>query len=297
VLAVHASELLTKAEFLLQGIAKYGAPASCPYCRSTRGTTLARKALVVRIHRCAECGLCFTRPIYESWLTKNFYDRLYDVHDTTTRLPSPAEVDTLKRTNFAHSNKNFGPLVEKLRPLVRGEPPEALEIGSSWGYCLYQLRAAGFRPVGLEVARARREFGRSSLGVEAVGSWDELPVEREFDLVLANHALEHFTDLTTVFARIARALKVGGLLFIAVPNFDFDSFGRSALPAVGAVHPIGYDAAFFCRNLPSHGLSVVGTFGSWAELPDRPCERPGREGLIVLARKAVSAGAGAERRS
>jgi SAM-dependent methyltransferase len=294
---MHAAELVTKAEFLLQGIARYGAPATCPYCRSSRGTTIARKVVVVRIHRCAGCGLCFTRPIYESWLTGSFYDHIYDSHHhTTTRLPSPSELDALKRTNFAHSDKNFGPLIEKLRPLVRGDAPQALEIGSSWGYCLYQLRAAGFHPVGLEIARTRREFGRCSLGVEAVGSWSELPAGRQFDLVLANHALEHFTDLTSVFARIARALRDGGLLFIAVPNFDFDSFGPSVLSQIGAVHPIGYDAPFFRRNLPSHGLRIVGTFGSWTELPDRPRERPGREGLLVLARK-VSAGAGPGRPS
>jgi hypothetical protein len=57
------------------------------------------------------------------------------------------------------------------------------------------------------------------------------------------------------------------------------------LPNIGSIHPLGFDAEFFRRNLPKHGLEVIGTYGSWSQIPDRPAHTPSVNGVNVIARK------------
>ena len=250
---------------------------------------MVRKHLVIRIQRCQECGLCFTQPTYRTWVTRNFYDRVYNAGDMTTELPTARELEELRRTAFRGSAKDFGPLLDRLRPMISVEPgrvPEVLEVGCSWGYLLYQLRAHGFRAMGLEIGDRRREYAKRQLGMDVVASWQELPADRHFDLVIANHVLEHVVDLAPLLASIAASLKGGGIFFAGVPNFDFAVHGRRVLPNIGSIHPLGFDADFFRRNLPKHGLEVVGTYGSWSEIPDRPTHTPSVDGINVIARKA-----------
>ncbi len=270
-----------KVEFFLQGLRDYVSVVPCPHCHSTSSTTLARKFAVVRVKRCDDCGLSFTHPLYKP--LDDFYESRYHEDDGTVTMPGPSELARLKETNFAGSSKDFSRLIAKLHKVVPGQRPDVLEVGSSWGYCLYQMARGGFEPVGLEVAKTRREFGCRDLGTTAVSSWEELS-GRQFDLVFANHVLEHLTDLSTIFSRMAGALRPGGMFFVGVPEFDFAANGRRVLNVIGAVHPVGYDAQFFRRNLPKYGLEVVGTYGSWSDFPDQP-GRASDGGLHVLARK------------
>jgi SAM-dependent methyltransferase len=58
-------------------------------------------------------------------------------------------------------------------------------------------------------ARCARVFGRSQ----------QLPIaSASIDLVICNHALEHFLNLDAVIAEIGRVLKPGGRLYVSVPN-------------------------------------------------------------------------------
>ena len=67
-----------------------------------------------------------------------------------------------------------------------------------------------FEPVApLPNARPARVIGRSQ----------QLPVaSASIDLVICNHALEHFLDLDAVLDEIGRVLKPSGRLYVSVPN-------------------------------------------------------------------------------
>jgi SAM-dependent methyltransferase len=274
------SNLLPRLEFTLQSL--YRSALRCPHCRSAATERIARKHLTVRVRRCSECLLCFTDPLYESSVLGRLYDAAYTAEGSTTSLPAPAELAALVRDGFAGSDKDFRDRIERLRALAQG--PRLLELGSSWGYFVHQARAGGFDAVGVEIGRARREFGVRELGVPLVAELAELE-SRRFDVVYTSHVLEHFTDLTTIFDELHARLAPGGLLALEVPHFDFAGRGRAALASIGAVHPLGFTPEFFARNLPRHGFELAGFFDAWSDVPDRPRERSTGDVVIALARR------------
>lgn len=244
--------LLPRLEFFVQGLLRR--QRRCPHCGSAEQTIEARKYGVIRIQRCKACGLCYTDPIYRSWLWDAFYDSAYDQGDLTTRLPDPSELDRLVRTRFAGTNKDFSATIAALDGLGVGK--RWLEFGSSWGYFVFQARAAGLDAVGVEVGAPRRQYGVEKLGLPIAPSLAHYP-DGAFDLVYTGHVLEHFTDLSTIFQDLRRMLRPGGVLVVEVPNFDREARGDVVLPIIGAVHPLGFDSAFFRRNLPRYGFGDV----------------------------------------
>jgi SAM-dependent methyltransferase len=277
-------QLVVKSEFLLQSLLRYPLTAPCPHCRSPRHELIARKYRVVRIVRCRDCGLSFSRPIYRSWMSANFYDRLYS-QGAITALPNEERLRELLASGFRDTEKDAVTVLAKLQQHAARPHPTILEIGSSWGYFLYQARALGFDATGIEIATRRREFGRRRLGLHIVGDWDELPIGRRYDVIYTAHVLEHFTDLGEIFAHIAARLDDGGVLFAEVPNFDPAQFGTRCLSIVGAVHPLGFDSRFFRTNLPQHGLEITGVFSSWDNVPDRSSLVSTGEVIIVRAER------------
>ena len=272
---------LVKSEYLLQSVLRYPLTPACPHCGSGNHSLVARKYRVVRIVRCRDCGLAFSRPIYRSWLAANFYDRLY-AQGAITEMPDPPTLRQLLDNRFRGAEKDAATVLDKLRPEGVARP-SLLELGSSWGYFLYQAQADGFDAAGIEIGSTRREFGRRELGVDIVADWSELPPGRRYDVVYTAHVLEHFTDLSAVFPRIAERLADDGTLYIEVPNFDPAQFGRRCLSIVGAVHPLGFDSGFFRANLPRHGLAITGVFGCWDDVPDRPSAVSSGDVIIVRA--------------
>lgn len=284
-MALLSSRLITRLEYFAQGVVSYAQTPACPYCRGADHELIARKYRVVRVQRCRSCGLSFTQPMYRSRLASNFYDMLYEGEGSTTALPSDAELRALEHAGFAGSDKDATIRLERISRVVGAlESPRLLELGSSWGYFLYQAARAGFRATGIEIGTRRREFGVTRLGVDIVPSIDDVE-HGGFDVAYTAHVLEHFTDISEIFDRLAQALRRDGHLFIEVPNMDVEAVGPHALAWIGAVHPLGYDTAFFRRNLARHGLAVSGVYDDWSSVPDRPVPRSSSPVVIVHARR------------
>ncbi len=278
------TNLVPRIEFLLQAV--FRRRRDCPHCGWERTDLLARKHVVVRVRRCPQCALCFTDPVYDRSVLGVLYDKVYGAEGSTTAMPAPDELGELKRTSFAGTDKDAHDRLKRLRALAGGE--RLLEVGSSWGYFLFQAASEGFNPTGVEISDTRREFGRRELGVDVRASLDELGDER-FDVVYTAHTLEHFTDFRGVLERLHGLLKPGGLLAVEVPHFDHHLPGERALSAVGAVHPLGFTTEFFRRNLPRAGFEVRSFHDAWEGVPDETVAECGGDVVIVLATRPAEA--------
>lgn len=277
--------LIPRLEYISQSL--FRRQLFCPHCHSQNLITLLTKYVLVKVKKCKDCELCFTAPIYRPLLTSNLYDYLYSAEGSTTCLPSYDELDSLKRNCFQSSDKYYGDRIQSIQSYSMGQ--KLLEIGSSWGYFLYQAKQKGFDVVGVETSEPRRLFGIKNLDVDIVNSISALN-GRVFDIIYTAHTLEHFCDLSTIFTSMHCLLVEKGKLLIEVPNFDYAVFGNKALSIIGAVHPLGFSSEFFQKNLPKYGFKIIGFYNSWDSFPKNPVAKSQEDVIILMAEKEHCSG-------
>lgn len=277
------NQLVPRIEFVLQAL--FRKQLNCPHCGSKDYNRIARKYISVSIENCNKCNLMFTSPIYKSLIFSELYDKLYKAEGSTTDMPTSEQLSKLTSENFQGSDKYFGDRIKLISQITEGR--DLLEIGSSWGYFLWQAKKMGFQTTGVELSDTRRRFGIDKLDVNLVKTTTELG-ERKFDIIYTAHTLEHFTDLTKIFQDISDHLKVAGKVIIEVPNFDFAVHGNSLLSVIGAVHPIGFCSEFFQQNLPKYGLSILGFYDSWKNFPLEKTSKSDGNIVLLVAEKVFN---------
>ena len=214
---------IPRVEFLLQSL--LFSQNECPHCGTKNLKVVFKKHRLIAIKKCLECHLYFTSPIYKrSLLASNIYGTLYD-EEWTTRLPELSQLPHLKETKFESIGKNFSSVLGSMVKCCAGSGNKLLEIGSGWGYFLFQAAEHGFDATGVEINSKLAAFGRRHLGSVVVEDMEKLK-GTQFDIGFSWHALEHFTGLEKIFRDLNNALKPGGHLIIGVPNLDWDQFGK-----------------------------------------------------------------------
>ena len=230
---------------------------ACPFCSSLETSELMNKFLLIKLFRCNNCGLMFRYPKDE--MRSPYYRdaRYYEEPKISNALPTAAELARLKKQNFKGGIYDISHKVDIIKKYVKGG--NLLDYGAAWGYHLWQFINAGFSGIGYEVAAKRAKFGQENLGLRIITDSKELDLfESNFDIVFANHVLEHIEDIRGEFNRIYKLLKEAGYLFIFVPDCsDIDKQRWKEIYAFGKKHCIAFDRLFFNKNLSSIGFSTV----------------------------------------
>ena len=228
-----------KLEYVVQSLIKENNVA-CPHCNSKKTTVIGKKYYITQIIECNDCLLCFMNPIYKKSVFGNLYDKLYKAEGLTTSFPSELELDRFKSNNFSNTDKDFSLAINFIKELRHREEGNKeislLELGSSWGYFLFQASKNEINATGVEISDYRRSYGVEKLNVNICASIDDIRGE-VYDVIFTNHVLEHFTDLSTIFNSLSNALKDKGHLVIAVPHYNYyekDNIDN----IVGQVHPL-----------------------------------------------------------
>jgi len=101
------------------------------------------------------------------------------------------------------------------------EPGRLLDVGCAKGDFLRLARDEfGWDVVGLDVSAWAAEYACSTydLDVQVASVADALFRQAEFDVIHANHVLEHVSAPLTALQRMWQWLRPGGCLFLEVPN-------------------------------------------------------------------------------
>jgi SAM-dependent methyltransferase len=270
-----------------------GRRAACPYCGGTGLRRVARKRLVLDVFECGACLLQFRWPMETEEEFRRFYQSEY-LEGAITDLPSAERLAEMSRKGFEGTSLDLSSKIELLRVLEpRGR---VLDYGCSWGYGVFQLRAAGYDAAGFEISLPRAGYARQWLGGGVLDDPTALEgtAAGSFDVVFSNHVVEHLRELRRAFDLFSRLLRPRGLLFAVLPNFS----GREArngrfLNWIGEAHPIAPMGDFFLRNLPNHRFRDAHCFsGPFTQAVARTVaagefgslDSDGDE-LLVLARK------------
>jgi SAM-dependent methyltransferase len=198
----------------------YRAPGEClrcPSCGSSRLYELDLLTLQRPINGCRTgfvsgcdgCGLVFSNPQPTAEELRRFYSPTGEWG--ARRVGVSKTPDVPRRATRGRSwSKAFGPI----RDFVTTPRPgaTALDFGCGDGALLDALQESGWDTSGIETA-VDCAFPRHH-------RLDAVPGAPVFDLIVANHVLEHVTDPLGLLHQFARAGRVGGYLFIGVPRFD-----------------------------------------------------------------------------
>ena len=257
-----------------QDVPKAGVP--CAGCASGEVVPACqgdRYGMGIRTVVCGRCGLIFTSPRPSADWFGNFYRKHYRQFYKKVSRPDEAWV---KRPWI---EGRHGRNIEFLAPYLP-ESGVALDAGCSERTFLafLQERRPGWTVHGVETNAEFAEFARSyyGLGNSTIGEIEDL-VERspeQFDLVAANHVLEHLLDPAAFLSTARNLLKPGGLLFIDVPDAEGEKPGIWNLHIAHVYH---FSAATLGNLLRRHGFEFV----TWKKGEETP--HPWT--LRVLARK------------
>jgi len=102
--------------------------------------------------------------------------------------------------------------------------PSVLDVGAGLGLFREGMLRRGVNHdyVAVETDGDQFEDLRGRLGTaSAYQRLEDVPAERKFDLVVLSHVLEHLHDPNAFVAGLMQRLRLGGLLFIEVPNRDY----------------------------------------------------------------------------
>jgi SAM-dependent methyltransferase len=144
-----------------------------------------------------------------------------------------------------------------------------LEVGAADGLLLSLFQQAAVR-VGIELNDRMREYGRRKHHLELVArDFANIEGERQFDLIIMSHTIEHFLDVNMAVAKAHALLKPGGFFFIEVPN--------SPKPAVDSVdqikaylqtpHIVNFTVESLRRLVERHRFKVRGCVRCTYRLP------------------------------
>jgi SAM-dependent methyltransferase len=161
------------------------------------------------IVRCRQCDLAQTSPAPSDEELDGYYPRGY--HSTTRRYRGGMD----RVLWMVHRSR-----IRTLERLLGG-PGSVLDIGCGPGVLINQMRSRGWRVQGTERSPSAAQQARDvfHLDVSAVDVGELAASGATYDAVVLWHVAEHLHAPGETVRAIARLLRPGGVLLIAVPNF------------------------------------------------------------------------------
>jgi SAM-dependent methyltransferase len=251
---------MSRAKFALRMLrARFdGERQLCPYCESRHFTLLQRKWLIMQARKCQYCGLIFRWPTDKGADNRAYYEQDYDAEYATT-LPDLTALSEMTKNNFRHTRCDKSHRIQFLET-VGLTSRSLLDFGCAWGYTAYQYQQAGYRVTGYEIDRNRALFGQQQLGLTLYSRREDVENAGPFDLILADHSLEHMPDPGEGLRLFTRVTRDQGHVVIFVPNGACVDARRRGVgvrggPYIGEPHTVAFTPEWFIRNLPRHGFS------------------------------------------
>ena len=199
-----------KKELATEPSAFDSSPGPCASCGAGSLRPLLKIDDKFSLARCEDCGLVATSPSVPADAIGRYYPASY----------------------YGDNNRRFNALLEGLIPFFRNRRAVAIEkfvptgrvldVGCGRGILPALMRDRGWDAHGLEFSETSARHARDELRLPVfVGDFLKSSyADSSFDAVVLWHVLEHVPDPVATLVRARQILKPGGLLVIAVPNFE-----------------------------------------------------------------------------
>jgi SAM-dependent methyltransferase len=122
---------------------------------------------------------------------------------------------------WAHIRAHVNPLSrwKRIQSILQSSETTALEVGSGiYAHFCQLLASKGWSTIAQEPSTSfGKELRGKGLEVES-RPFEELPEDRKFAIIYADSVFEHVAEPAVYFAKAARLLEPGGVLFLVVPR-------------------------------------------------------------------------------
>jgi 2-polyprenyl-3-methyl-5-hydroxy-6-metoxy-1,4-benzoquinol methylase len=177
--------------------------------------------------------------------------------------------DQLSKVEFFR--KRAVRLFERVERII--PPGRVLDIGCAIGTELVVARERGWEGTGIELSRSSVEIAnRDNLHVFQRSLEDCSLAENSYDLITANHVLEHVAYTEPFFHNLNRILCKKGLLFISVPNVNAwwrFLLGERYSWTFHDDHFIHFSRGTLSLMLKKHGFKILEIYSSrWRDFHD-----------------------------
>jgi SAM-dependent methyltransferase len=236
----------------------------CPLCAETastlvgmRGGEAHRRALGVEtcVVQCKRCSLLYTRPTLIP--QQNPYEE-----ESADYFVNQHHEPTIRR------GYHYAETAQKLL----GMKGRMLEVGCGQGFYLQGAAERGWSVRGIDFTPAFVESAaRRGIEVETAGPLESRFLDEQYDCILLVNILEHLYEPREVLARVAKALRPGGVVAIGVPNelgltaragnlyfkTQQKPWAMNLSPTFPPFHVIGFSPQSLRFGLEQAGLEVV----------------------------------------
>ena len=191
---------------------------NCPICHSAdvnfAFNAPTTRGLDQRQWSVCECGRCshqFINPQPTREELEPYYHAEYEAYDPTHGANAPDE-DEVRRARIAGKFRHI--------PVPTGM--RVLDVGSGGGWFLRICKQLGATEQGVELSKHAAAMAQSQGLRVFQGSLDEYVAQAsvlpQFDIITANHVVEHLQDPVATLRIMKGLLAPGGFIWISVPN-------------------------------------------------------------------------------
>ena len=200
---------------------------TCRICNSIQSELISSQvagAPEAAVHRCQDCGIIYLFPIMTEEEEADFYKDEFEKYmsgRSGTSWNSP-------EMHFWSYQREGERRLTLVRAYIQSSD-DVLEIGSSTGYFLDDLRGYARSVTGVEPSRVFRQYA-TRRGINTVADINELDAQ-QYDVVLLYYVLEHLRDPVGFLSSFKKYLKPKGRVLIEVPNVEDILLGPYVIPA------------------------------------------------------------------
>ena len=198
----------------------------CPLCKSglflnkqeIKDHAVSKESFI--LCKCSKCSLLFTNPRPDAESIAPYYDfPEYFSHEDNAKNLTQLIYQKVRNYSVKKKVKLISVLHEKGR---------ILDYGCGTGALLHEAKNQGWKVSGIEPNSKARTQANLKLKGKVKETLDDLPKNKNYDVITLFHVLEHIHDMRKTIKSLVKSLKSSGYMIIAVPNpesFDAHKYG------------------------------------------------------------------------
>lgn len=187
------------------------------WARKGYAYTLANFADNFDIFRCMDCGTGFLNPPPSVGHLADIYSRSGHALSSSVTL---REVMAWEQ-NFPNSTVDAKRIVSTALSLNTSTSHKCLDVGSGFGFITHEFMKQNVPVTSINPGKFENDvFFELNGHMPFVGMLDDFEPDGQYGVVVLSQVLEHMLSPKSVLDRVGRFVAPGGVLALAVPNFQ-----------------------------------------------------------------------------